>query len=122
MPVPSSTTVSFVIDAVPRAASLPARPSELRQPASSPAALALPHGHAVADPSPAQKLEYTAAWKPAIVAAVSLSVIHASAAYGSGCAMPSGWPPKVTLGFEKYCTRVPGAYDMIVRHWESGVR
>ena len=49
---PESTSVSKVMLASPLAISLPPVPSELRQPDPSPTGEALPHGHAVALPSP----------------------------------------------------------------------
>jgi hypothetical protein len=51
---PASTSVSCAIVAKPLARSLPPMPSELRQPSIAPTALALPHGHGVPLPSPAQ--------------------------------------------------------------------
>src|ERR1700733_12273729 len=54
MPVPPSTSVSPDKLANPLVTSFPPVPSELRQPASLPTGLELPHGQADAVPSPRQ--------------------------------------------------------------------
>ena len=44
------------------------------------------------------------------VSQVQIITNQFSAEFGAGSATPSGSPAKLTCGFEKYCTRVPGAY------------